>query len=96
MGYAGAALDHPRRDDMAFKWIVAAGAALAATAAPAAYDPAMAPSASDSASTRYCMKVEPVTGSRVETVECWTRAEWTEQGVDLDKDWAREGVSIIA
>jgi hypothetical protein len=56
----------------------------------------MAPSASDSASTRYCMKVEPVTGSRVETVECWTRAEWTEQGVDLDKDWAREGVSIIA
>lgn len=82
---------------MAFKLLVAASAAMLVTAAaPAAYDPAMAPSPSDSAWTRYCMKVEPITGSRVETVECWTRAEWTEQGVDLDKDWAKEGVSIIA
>ena len=57
---------------------------------------ASAPSPSDSAWTRYCMKVEPVTGSRVETVECWTRAEWTEQGVDLDKDWEKEGVSVVS
>lgn len=81
---------------MAFKPIMAACAALLAAAPAVAYDPAMSPSASDSAWTRYCMKVEPITGSRVETVECWTRAEWAEQGVDLDKDWAKEGVSIIA
>jgi uncharacterized protein YjhX (UPF0386 family) len=41
------------------------------------------------------MYVEPVTGSRIERVECWTRAEWAEAGVDVDKDWAKEGVAII-
>ena len=44
--------------------------------------------------TKYCMRVEPVTGSRLETVECWTREEWAEQGVDVDKDWAKEGVEV--
>jgi hypothetical protein len=33
--------------------------------------------------------------SLLETVLCWTRAEWAEQGVDVDKDWATEGVAII-
>jgi len=46
--------------------------------------------------TRYCMRIEPVTGSRVEQIECWTRAEWAEQGVNVDEDWAREGVRVIA
>jgi hypothetical protein len=45
---------------------------------------------------KYCMHVEPATGSRVEAVRCWTRAEWAEQGVDVDRDWAKEGVSVIA
>ena len=45
--------------------------------------------------TRYCMWVEAVTGTRVERVQCWTRADWAEQGVDVDKDWAREGVRTI-
>lgn len=83
---------------MAYPSILAAIAVITATSTAAAStaDPTTAPSPSDSAWTRYCMKVEPITGSRVETVECWTRAEWTEQGVDLDKDWAKEGVSIIA
>lgn len=45
---------------------------------------------------KYCMHVEPQTGSRIETIECWTREEWAEQGVDLDKDWATEGVRVIA
>lgn len=43
----------------------------------------------------YCMKVEPMTGSRIETIRCWTREEWAYQGVDLDKDWAKEGVAVI-
>ncbi|WP_156029737.1 hypothetical protein [Sphingomonas sp. URHD0057] len=48
------------------------------------------------ADTRYCMHVDPNTGSLVETTECWTRAEWAEQGVDVDKEWAREGVRVLA
>jgi len=55
---------------------------------------AAAPAASESA--RYCMKVEAVTGTRIETVKCWTRAEWAEQGVDVDKEWEKEGVRVIA
>ncbi|QDP19101.1 hypothetical protein [Sphingomonas xanthus] len=47
------------------------------------------------AATRYCMKAEPATGSRVEAVRCWTRAEWAKQGVDVDNDWPREGVRVI-
>jgi len=45
--------------------------------------------------TRYCMRVEPQTGSRLESVECWTREEWAEGGVDVDKDWAKEGVRVL-
>jgi len=45
--------------------------------------------------TQYCMHVEPNTGSRVEAVRCWTRAQWAEQGVDVDKDWAKEGVRVV-
>lgn len=79
------------------KALTAIAAMCVASAATATSpDPTTGPAPGDSAWTRYCMKVEPITGSRVETVECWTRAEWTEQGVDLDKDWAKEGVSIIA
>jgi len=47
------------------------------------------------AETRYCMRVEALTGSRIEPIVCWTRAEWNEQGVDVDKDWPREGVRVI-
>ena len=47
------------------------------------------------ADTRYCMKVEAVTGTRVERTECWTRQEWAEQGVDVDRDWPKEGVRTI-
>jgi hypothetical protein len=44
--------------------------------------------------TRYCMRVDPITGSLVETIQCWTREEWAEQGVDVDKEWTREGVKV--
>ena len=45
--------------------------------------------------TRYCMKIEAVTGTRLERVECWTRQEWADQGVDVDHDWPKEGVAVI-
>lgn len=70
--------------------------ALLAGAAPFAASaetrPAVAPAGTGD--TRYCMKVEPVTGSRIERVLCWTRAEWERQGVDVDADWPREGVRV--
>jgi len=63
-------------------------------AQPAGRDfPAGAPAAGPEA--RYCLRVEPVTGTLVERVRCWTRRQWTEQGVDVDKEWAKEGVSVI-
>ena len=45
--------------------------------------------------TLYCMRVEPMTGSRIESVKCWTRQEWADNEVDVDVDWAEEGVAII-
>ena len=44
--------------------------------------------------TRYCMRVE-LTGTRIEPVKCWTREKWADQGVDVDKEWPREGVRVI-
>ena len=47
------------------------------------------------ADTRYCMWIEPVIGSRLEQVKCWTREEWAQNEVDVDAEWAEEGVAII-
>ena len=72
--------------------MIAAASPLAATAqepAPASVAPAGTPQ------TKYCMHIEAVTGTRLEEVKCWTRAEWAEQGVDVDLEWAKEGVRII-
>ena len=44
--------------------------------------------------TQYCLRVEPVTGTRLEFVMCMTRQQWSEQGVDVDREWAEEGVSV--
>ncbi len=44
----------------------------------------------------YCLRTEAVTGTRLEDVQCWTREQWAEQDVDLDKEWAKgEGVGVI-
>ncbi len=69
--------------------------ALALTAAvlPLSTAGAQAPMAGPDA--RYCLNVAPVTGSQVETVQCWTRQQWAEQDVDVDREWAREGVRVI-
>ncbi len=45
--------------------------------------------------TKYCMHIEAATGSRVEQIKCWTREEWAQQGVDVDRDWAKEGVRTL-
>ena len=56
--------------------------------------PAMAPAAGDDA--RYCLRIEAVTGTRLEQVRCWTRQQWAEREVDVDQEWAKEGVAIIS
>lgn len=62
-------------------------------ASASAERPATAPAGTSE--TRYCMRIEAMTGSRVEPTRCWTRAEWAEQGVDVDKDWPSEGIRVI-
>jgi hypothetical protein len=44
---------------------------------------------------RYCLRVDPVTGSRIETIRCETREGWAQLDVDLDKEWPTEGVKVI-
>ena len=74
-----------------FSLIVAVSPALAQ---PAGADSMTgAPTAGPGA--RYCLRVAADTGSLIERVRCWTRAQWAEQGVDVDREWAREGVSVI-
>ena len=57
-------------------------------------DPVSEGAPAGTAATRYCMKIS-LTGSRIEKVKCWTRAEWAAEGVDVDLDWPREGVRVI-
>jgi len=61
----------------------------------AAAAPALAQAPAGSAETRYCMRIEALTGSRIERVKCWTREQWWAQGVDVDKDWPSEGVRVL-
>jgi hypothetical protein len=78
--------------------ILAVALGLFAAASPslaAGTGPTAMPSPSDSPDAQYCLRIEAVTGTRLETVRCWTRAEWAEQGVDVDAEWAAEGVAVI-
>jgi hypothetical protein len=70
--------------------IAAASASLAASTGPTAM-----PAPAGGPDTQYCLRIEAVTGTRLETVRCWTRAEWIDQGVDVDEEWAKEGVRVI-
>ena len=45
--------------------------------------------------TKYCIRIEAFTGTNIETVRCWTRDKWAEQGVDVDREWATEGVRVV-
>ena len=77
---------------MARKELVLVALSAAAIASPLS---AMAQAPAASPNAKYCMRVEPVTGSRIETIQCWTREEWAELGVDVDKDWPTEGVRVL-
>lgn len=71
---------------MALKTLIVAAGLIAATASAA-----IASAPSGGADTRYCMRII-ATGTMLEPVKCWTREQWAAQGVDVDRDWARNGV----
>ena len=48
------------------------------------------------AGARYCLRVEPITGSRIETIRCETREGWAFLDVDVDQEWAKEGIRVLA
>ena len=76
--------------------LIASSIIVASPISAAGADPAPPEAApADSPGARYCMHVGPVTGSLAETIQCWTRDEWAEQGVDLDREWPKEGVAVI-
>lgn len=76
--------------------VIAASAIIAASpAAGANVDAPGTPAPSGTPQTRYCLHVAPLPGNLVQTVQCWTRDEWAEQGVDVDKEWAKEGVGVV-
>jgi hypothetical protein len=81
---------------MAHKALVIALASLAASPAVAAVQHPASPTPIANARGEYCLKVAPMTGSNVETVRCWTREEWADQDVDVDKEWAENGIVLNA
>ena len=58
--------------------------------APAAAAPAGGPE------TKYCLRVDPLPGSRIETIQCKTRDEWALLEIDVDVEWSENGVKTIA
>lgn len=83
---------------MAYKQLIVALSVIAVSSPATAARPeptreAGAPAAPTGA--RYCLRIEPVTGSRIETIRCETREEWARLEVDLDKEWPKEGVKVI-
>ena len=55
----------------------------------------MTPAPPGTPETRYCLRVDPLIGSRIETIQCKTRDEWATLGLDVDQEWAENGVKVI-
>ena len=68
--------------------------AVSPLAAASLEPPVATPAPPGGPGTLYCLHVE-VTGNIVEPVQCWTRDEWADQGVDVDTEWAKNGVRTI-
>jgi hypothetical protein len=45
--------------------------------------------------TRYCLRVDPLPGSKIETIQCLTREEWATLEIDVDQEWGQNGVRVI-
>jgi hypothetical protein len=76
--------------------IVALGMVAALPLLAANREPPGTPAPAGTPSTRYCLRVDPSTGSRMETIQCRTRDEWALLEVDVDQEWADNGVRVLA
>jgi hypothetical protein len=56
---------------------------IAATASFAG--PALASAAPQAKQVRYCITFQPSTGTRIHHTDCMTKAQWAEQGVNIDE-----------
>jgi hypothetical protein len=72
--------------------IVALGLIVAASPLTAAS--AQAPAAPPGA--RYCLRVDPIIGTRIETIQCRTRDDWASLDVNVDQEWRENGVKVLA
>ena len=79
-----------RHGKLIFGLVVAAAPVAAANQQQATTAPV-----GDGPNPRYCLHVAPATGSLIETVQCWTRAQWADQDVDVDREWSKEGVAVL-
>jgi hypothetical protein len=68
---------------------------LGAAALPLPVNPGAPSAPPGGPQTRYCLRVDPIIGSRIETIQCRTREDWWDLGVDVDKEWADNGVRVI-
>ena len=57
--------------------------------------PPMTPAPPGTPETRYCLRVDPLIGSRIETIQCKTRDDWAMLGLDVDQEWAENGVKVL-
>src|SRR5258705_12409022 len=89
---------HSRRNDMAQKAVAAALSVLVAASPVSAHgtQDLTAGAPPGNAETKYCLRAEPITGTRIPTVACLTREEWAEGNVDVDRVWAEDGVGVEA
>ena len=76
------------------KLVLALSLIVAATPVWAAREDRPETAPAGTADTRYCMWMAATTGTLIEHVKCWTRDQWARQGVDVDKDWPKEGVRV--
>ena len=82
---------------MAQELVIALGMMLATAALPLPAGNAGTTGAPQGTPTaRYCLRVDPATGTRIETVQCRTREEWADLDVDVDQEWAENGVRVLA
>jgi hypothetical protein len=75
------------------QWLVAL--MMTAAALPLPVNPEARAAPPGTPATRYCLRVDPVIGSRIETIQCRTREDWADLGVNLDREWADNGVRVI-
>ena len=68
---------------------------MSAAALPLPVNPGAPAAPPGTPTTRYCLRVDPVIGSRIETIQCRTREDWWDLGVNVDKEWADNGVRVI-